>query len=236
MMAAHPGKGLEMKRDFTLLAAVLLAACDSAGTGGSGSAPADLNSYIDQRCDSLAQPGATIAFTSVGCPDCSAADEQSAIDGNDGTFASLTAPVASTGTMTLLAAAPVGVTYPAGSNAVLTLSVSDGSGLQAGDTVIVGQSDRQDWHVTVRTYLAGVLQEQDDDFVRVSSNADRDRHVVGIATTKAFDSIEGVFDRTPDAEHAMENMAGAGYTAEPGDVRVHEFCSDFDLSGLDVDP
>jgi hypothetical protein len=34
----------------------------------------------------------------------------------------------------------------------------------------------------------------------------------------------------------MQNVSGAGYTAEPGDVQVHEFCSDFDLSGLDVDP
>lgn len=224
-----------MKQPVILLSAVLLAGCDSGATGGSGSQPPDLNSYVDQRCDSLGQAGATIAFTSVGCPDCSATDEENAIDGRDGSFASLTAPVASTGTMNLLAAAPVGVTYPGGANAALTLSVSDGSGLQAGGTT-VGSSNRQDWHVTVRTYLAGVLQEQDDGFVRVSSEGEKERFVVGITTTKAFDSIEVVFDRTPDAEHAMENMAGAGYTAEPGDVRIHEFCSDFDLSGLDVDP
>lgn len=234
-MAANPGMGLSMKRFITLLVTVLAAACDSASTGGSGSEPADLNSYVDQRCDSLAQSGATIAFSSVGCPDCTATDEQNAIDGRDSTFASLTAPVASTGQMTLLAAAPTGVSYPSGSNAALTLSVGAGSGLNVGGTGTVGTSNRQDWHVTVRTYLAGTLQEQDDGFVRVSSDGERDRYFVGITTTQAFDSIEGVFDRPPDAEHTMSNVSGAGYAAEPGDVRVHEVCSDFDLSGLDVD-
>jgi hypothetical protein len=234
-MAAHPGKGLlAMKRSFALLVTVLVAGCDSAATGGSGSDPVDLNSAVDQRCDSLGQPGATITFSSAACADCSSADEQKAIDGKDSTFAILKAPLASTGTMTLLAAAPVGVTYPAGSNAALTLSVSDGSGLEAGGST-VGSSDNQYWHVTVRTYLAGVLQEQDDGFAAVDHDAENERHVVGITTTKAFDSIEAAFDRTPDAERAMQNLSGAGYTAEPGDVQVHEFCSDFDLSGLDVD-
>lgn len=223
-----------MKRLVTLLCAVLLTACDSGATGGAGSAPADLHSYVDQRCDSLAQAGATIAFSSAACADCSAADEQNAIDGKDSTFARLSAPLASTGTMTLLAAAPVGVSYPAGSNAALTLSVSDGSGLEAGGST-VGSSDNQYWHVTVRTYLAGVLQEQDDGFASVDHDAENERYVVGITTTKAFDSIEAAFDRTPDAERAMQNLSGAGYTAEPGDVQVHEFCSDFDLTGLDVD-
>jgi hypothetical protein len=235
MMAANPGKGLHMKRYVTLLAAVLLAACDSAGTGGSGSDPANLHSMVDQRCDSLGQPGATVAFSSVGCPDCSATAEQNAIDGKDSTFAAVTAPIASTGTMSLLAAAPVGVTYPSGSNAALTLSVSDGSGLEAGGTT-VGRSDSQQWHVTVRTYLAGVLQEQDDGFASVDQDSEEERFIIGLTTAKAFDSIEAVFDRTPDAEQAMQNVSGAGYTAEPGDVQVHEFCSDFDLSGLDVDP
>jgi hypothetical protein len=231
----HPGKGLDMGRITIVLITALLTGCDSGATGGSGSSPADLNSMIDQRCDSLAQPGATIAFSSVGCPDCSAADEQNAIDGRDSTFANLTAPVASTGQMALLAAAPTGVSYPSGSNAVLTLSVGPSSGLHLGGTGTVGTSNRHDWHVTVRTYLAGALQEQDDGFVRVSSDGDSDRYVVGVTTTKAFDSVEGVFDRPPDAEHAMGNVSGAGYAAESGDVRVHEVCSDFDLSGLDVD-
>lgn len=222
-----------MKRHLPLLVTVLVAACGSAGTGGSGSNPVDLNSAVDQRCDSLAQPGATIAFSSAACADCSAADEPKAIDGKDSTFASLTAPLASTGTMTLLASAPAGVTYPSPANAALTLSVSDGSGLQAGGAT-VGSSDNQYWHVTVRTYLAGVLQEQDDGFAAVDQDGENERYVIGLTTTKAFDSIEAQFDRTPDAERAMQNVAGAGYTAEPGDVQVHEFCSDFDLSGLDV--
>lgn len=224
-----------MKQIAIVLAAALLAGCDSGATGGSGSAPADLASMVDQRCDSLGQPGATVAFSSVGCPDCGASGEQNAIDGKDRTFASLTAPVASTGTMTLLAAAPVGVSYPGGSNAVLTLSVAEGSGISAGGSSISGDGGGQSWHVAVRTYLGGVLQEQDSDFVRVSKDAESERHIVGIPTTKAFDSIEATFDRTPDAEHTMSNVSGSGYAAEPGDVRVHEFCSDFDLSGLDVD-
>lgn len=234
-MAAHPGKGLDMTRHLTLLATALLAACDSAGTGGGGSNPANLHSMVDQRCDSLGQPGATVGFSSVGCPDCSAAGEQNAIDGRDSSFAAITAPIASTGTMNLRATAPVGVTYPSGANAALTLSVSDGSGLEAGGAT-VGRSDNQQWHVTVRTYLAGVLQEQDDGFASVDQDSEEERFIIGLTTTRAFDSIEAVFDRTPDAEQAMQNMAGAGYTAEPGDVQVHEFCSDFDLSGLDVDP
>ena len=216
------------------LAALLLAACDSPGTGGSGSEPVDLNSAVDQRCDSLGQPGATVAFSSAACADCSAADEPKAIDGKDSTFARLTAPMASTGQMTLVAAAPVGVSYPAGSNAALTLSVSDGSGLQVG-TGTVGSSNNQYWHVTVRTYLAGIVQEQDDGFAAVDQDSENERYVIGLTTTKAFDAVEAVFDRTPDAERAMQNMSGAAYTAEPGDVQVHEFCSDFDLSGLTVD-
>jgi hypothetical protein len=220
-----------------ILAAAMLVACDGGGgSGGSdvGAGAGNLAAEVDQRCDSLGQSGATVEFSSAGCPDCTAADQHAAIDGSDGTFASLTAPVASTGEMTLRATAPLGVTYPSGSNAALTLSVADGSGFGAGGAT-VGSSNRQDWHVTIRTYLGGVLQEQDDGFARVDKDGERERYIIGTTTTKAFDAIEAMFDRTPDAEHAMENVAGAGYTAEPGDVRVHEFCSDFDLSGLDVD-
>lgn len=218
-----------------VMSALLLSACGGDGgpsdaQGRSGTETGDLSSEMDRRCGELG--ATTVVFAaSETCPDCSAADEYNAIDRADATFASLTAPVASTGTLSLRAAS--GGAHPAGSNAAVTLSVSEGSGLYIGDSS-VDSTNHQDWHVTLRTYLGETLQEQDAGFITVDSDGENNRHVVGITTTQPFDSIEAIFDRPPQQDPGNINVSDTPDTVEPGDVRVHEFCGDFDLSGLDV--
>lgn len=198
---------------------------DAGRAGNAGS----LSEEMDRRCSALGGAGATVVFMAdAACPDCAATDEASSIDRADATWAELTAPVLSTGSMTLRATAPSGVVFPAGSDAALTLSIAEGSGWA--DSVMT--TSHQQWHITIRTYLGGELADVDEGTIRIREDTETYRHIVGTTTTQAFDSIEVIFDRPPDPENAGNNLGGAP-ASQPGSVRVHEFCGEFDLSGLE---
>jgi hypothetical protein len=228
-------------RNLTLLSLLLsslawaLVACSGGGApsvsatvqGGKGAD--DAKDEIDRRCPTNFA-GGTVTFTaSPDCPNCSVADTANAVDGQDATKAALTAPLASTGSMTLRATAPKGVAFAAG-NAAVVLSVDQGSGVYVGASS-VDPTNHQEWQVTLHTYLGDALQESDAGYISISDQAGQ-REIVGLNTTKPFDSMEVSFDRAPDAQRAMNNMSGAANTLETGSANVHEFCVNFDISGL----
>jgi hypothetical protein len=166
--------------------------------------------------------GGTATFTaSPDCPNCSVANTANAVDGQDTTKAAMTAPLTSTGSMTLRATAPKGVAFSA-SNAAVVLSVDKGSGVYAGASSI-DTTNHQEWQVTLHTYLGDALQDSDGGYISISDQPDQ-REIVGLNTTKPFDSLEVIFDRTPDAQRAMNNVSGAANTLETGSANVHEFC------------
>jgi len=84
----------------------------------------------------------------------------------------------------------------------------------------------------VRTYLEGAVQEEESDSASLNST-ENSRLIVGIQTTKPFDTIEVVFDRSginPAQGQVLSFSIPDSIT--DGNARVHEFCGDFGLSGL----
>ncbi|MEK6805559.1 MAG: hypothetical protein AABY95_02790 [Pseudomonadota bacterium] len=223
-----------MRNGFVLLCAILLSACNSSEPGKfvattksleSGSKD-QINTEINRRCTPLGGGAATVEFSAgVLCPECAATESGKSIDGTDETYTSLDAPVGAPGAMTLRATAQPGVTFPAGSNATLTLST-------AGNRTGPVSSTGQNWFMIVRTYLAGAVQEEESDTASLNSTEDS-RLIVGIQTTKPFDAIEAVFDRSGinPAQGQILSFNTSDYMSD-GNARVHEFCGDFDLTGL----
>jgi hypothetical protein len=221
-----------MKHAVLAGAALLLAACGSSAPGvsvGSGGKGSDWHADLDRRCDELGGPGASAAFAAdAACPDCAASDVPNTIDRADATWAELRAPTVSTGSMGVRATAPAGVVFPAGTDAAVTLSIGEGSGYAG---AIITRSS-QEWHVTIRTYLGAELADADEGDIEIREGTEDWRHIVATTTTQAFDSIEVLFSRPPDPEGVNDNVVGGAPSTQPGSVRIHEFCSDFDLSGL----
>lgn len=232
-----------MKKSSVLLLTGLLSACGSSETlsvaetvGRSVQAKADeLSAEVNRRCTSLAGNGATIQFTADRlCTDCTADKSEQALDAADETYATLKAGMVSPGTLSLRATAPPGVTFPAGSNASVTLS-ADPENFTCTNGVCVLSNNSQNWHITIRTFLANALQEEESQGASID-NDPGSRQIYGITTVQAFNAIEVAFDRTgiyvddlPSG--ATISMNGANYV-EPSNVLVHEVCGDFDLTGL----
>ncbi len=84
----------------------------------------------------------------------------------------------------------------------------------------------------VRTYLEGAVQEEDSGNVSLNQT-ENSRLIVGIQTTKPFDTIEAVFGRSGinPGQGQILSFNTADYISD-GNARVHEFCGDFGLSGL----
>ncbi len=223
-----------MRKSFVLLCALFISACGSSESGKfvstarsleSGSKD-QINTELNRRCSPLGGGAATVEFSANAlCPDCAATDDSKSIDRADETYTSLDAQVGSPGAMTLLATAQPGVTFPAGSNATLTLS-------SVGNRTGPVSSTGQNWFMIVRTYLAGAVQEEESGNVSLNKTEDS-RQIVGITTTKPFDAIEAVFDRS--GVNPLQGQIFSGNATDfvtNANARVHEFCGDFDLSGL----
>lgn len=217
-----------------VVAALLLTGCRSTEPPSIAANAVDpaMSGDLDRRCDELGGTGATaVFFADATCADCTGTGAQRSVDATDGTWAELATRAAGSGPMGLRAAAPAGVVFPAGSKAAVTLSIAEGSGYSVPGAT-VNPKNRQEWHVTIRTYREGVLQDQDDGTISIDENTDTYRAIVGTDTTQPFDAMEVAFDREPPEDPAG-NVSGAPEFTQPGSVRVHEFCGDFELDGLD---
>lgn len=221
-----------------LFAAVVLSGCESSVETSPVSArtlsakDGGISVEINRRCRAL-EGAPTVAFSSGPlCPACSATDEAQAVDGRDETAASLDAGPGEPGEMILRARAQPGVSYPAGVNAAVVLSAADDRRLGSVGGFSVVQSS-QNWQVTFTTLLGDAVQERVLESVSLRDDPE-ERLIVGLTTTQPYDGMEVRFDRsgiaTDDGNFGLTFNTTDYITS--GNALVHEFCADFDLSGL----
>lgn len=227
-----------MRIIVTLFAALWLSGCESSVETSPATArtlsakDGGISVEINRRCRALEGTPAVVFSTGPLCPACSATDVAQAVDGRDETAASLDAGPGEPGEMILRAGAQPGVSYPAGVNAAVVLSAADDRRLAAAGGISVVQSS-QNWQVTFTTLLGDAVQERVLENVSLRDDPDQ-RLIVGLTTTQPYDGIEVRFDRsglaTGDGNFGLTLNATDYITS--GNALVHEFCADFDLSGL----
>ena len=178
-----------------LLLLASLAACDSDGVEGKDGVPDSIGPI---NCAGLTGATATGAFTcSVG--GCTVDFHDAAIDGDLATYATLTMLPNTSGSMSLRATAPDGVSYPAGTPAAVVFGIERGSG------------DSLNTVETISTYLDDVLQDTGNVGTNGTISGDREAGRSAIVTTKPFDAIEYTYAQ------------GSGTAAV--EVRAFEFCT-----------
>ena len=178
-----------MKPLRMLAAATLFASLSSCGGGGGDSLGID--------CSSLSGAEATSSNTCAG--NCNATYTGAAVDHDTGTYAILEAADSASGSVSIRATAPDGVTYEAGTPAGVIYGLTRSTGETLNSTEVIN------------TYLDGALQESNPtggaDNV---SGTDREVRLRRMETSLPFDAVELVY-------------AQSGGTADV-EIHVHEFC------------
>jgi hypothetical protein len=185
-------------RHARLAAAMLIltgvAACSSEGDGGKN----DNGTIGPINCTGLTGATATGSFAcSIGA--CSVEFHDAAIDGDLGTYATLTMLPNTSGTMSLRATAQDGVSYPAGTPAAVVYGIARTSG----DSLNTVES--------ISTYLDGVLQQTSNVTTNGTTSGDVDAGRRAIVTVQPFDAIEVTYSQS-------SGTAGV-------EVRAFEFCT-----------
>jgi hypothetical protein len=179
-------------RILTLVLLVGLAACDSGG--GKDGIPDSIGPI---SCAGLT--GASASITINCASGCGVDFEESAMDGDLGSYAVLDFDTAAGGSVSLRSTAQDGVTYPAGTPAAVVWAIErDGN-----STSVV---------TTISTYLDGALQETGNAGGESAVDGfDREAGRSAIGTNLPFDAIEMTY--------------GQSGSSGPIEVRVHEFCT-----------
>jgi hypothetical protein len=166
------------------LAAVMLilaglAACSSDDDGGKN----DNGTIGPIHCAGLTGATATGSFTcTIGA--CNVEFHDASIDGDLGTYATLTMLPNTSGTMSLRATAQDGVTYQAGTPAAVVYGIdrTDGDSLNTVESI--------------STYLDDVLQETSNVTTNGTTAGDVDAGRNAMVTTKPFDAIEFTYTQS----------------------------------------
>lgn len=212
---------------FASLSMVLLVACGSGsdtsfGFSVSAHEPAgakQTDELVNDLCDEISGGDTQVSFSvDSSCLNCSAQDEEQAIDGLQSSAASIEFANASDGPWTVRASAQEGVVFGAGSNAAVVLSAPESV---------------NNLTVLVTTYLDGVEQDSDcEPSVRLDNES---LVVVGTHTSQPYDAVELQIKRNHldilDTNCSLEVLSSSNphQAAVDRKVKIHEFCNEFRL-------
>lgn len=188
-----------------------------------GVSAAGFSAQLDRRCTSYAAGSVSVsAQADPTCLACAASAPEATVDGRDESFATADYGPGDRGPITLTVSAAEGQVFAAGRRPAITLSAPDAQG---------------DYRVDVRTLRGGTAQQAQ------CSRGERfgpdQRMIFGIDAEQDFDAFEVQLSRdnltvaTVDCSVAVLSGSNVERLAAPAQLRLHEFCLDFDYAGLD---